>query len=159
MNILSKFIISHLQPIVPAPWSCNCLIQVYLHSTVLNKMIRVYILQPTKHKAVRLLSRINFSKVQWEILISITLIIIELLVVVNPLPGNCVGWFFHLNTGINFGPNSLLFPRALEGGPITRVQSAGTPRFICTWFGCQSCGSVSWLPKSVLTVRGKTVWH
>ena len=92
-------------------------------------MIRLYILQPTKHKAVRLLPWINFSKVQWETLISITLIIIELLDVLNPLQGNCVGCFFHLNTGINFGPNILLFPRALEGGPITWVRSAETPRF------------------------------
>lgn len=94
------------------------------------KVIRVYILRPTRHRAVRLgpSQRGFISPVYKEkILISVTVIIIELSVIFNPLPSERVGYFFHLNTGINFSPNSPLFSCALEGGPITWVPSAETP--------------------------------
>lgn len=66
-----------------------------------------------------------------EILISVTVIIIELFVISNPLLNNCV-YIFHLNTGTNFSSGPLLLLScALEGGSITRDQSMETPlRFI-----------------------------
>lgn len=92
---------------------------------------------------------INFSKIQGDILISVTIIIIGLYTLIS----SWTTLFFFFLTSILvliWTPVPCCFHM-----PLKTVMSTETPElyFICTWFECQSYGNITWQPKHLVCER------